>query len=136
MRQVHASLSDSYKVHKTYTEYLTDCGVKIPEDLYKNWTTKLTNESHKYCLLMHGKKVIGMVWGRILTDEANPTFLIEGVFLRRAYQKFKFKREVAEIVRGIVKDFHTVLMLKRKKEARLGRVLGVLVDKSRTQGRV
>lgn len=119
MRTLRCTLSDAYKVHKTYAEHLHDTGQKEPADLYQSWKLKLTSDHHKYMLLLHGKKIIGMLWGREVSEEVHPTFLIEGTFLRRAYRKMKFNKELLALLKSVTKDFHTVWMVKHVKNATL-----------------
>lgn len=133
MRIVRASIQDAYKVHKTVAECLNDLDIPfIENELYRTWTEKLTSDNFKYLMLLHGKKVVGMVWGHTLGGEIDPTFLIEGKFLRRAYRgKFKFTRELLQAVKDISKDFKAIRMLLPKRPGKLpGKylVLGTLVQ--------
>lgn len=133
MRIVQATIQDAYKVHKTVAECLHDLKIPVIEnELYLTWTEKLTNENFKYLMLMHGKKIVGMVWGHIIPGEIEPSFLLEGKFLRRAYRgKFKFTRELLQAVKDISKDFKVVRMLLPKRPGKLpGKylVLGTLVQ--------
>lgn len=134
MRLIAASLGDAYKVHKTYTEYLHDMGHPPinEEKLYEHWTKRLTDESQRFVLLMHGKKVIGMVWGREFPGNLEKTFLIEGRFIRRGFRSvYRFKRDILRAVKEIAKDFESVMMILPKTGVTLAgkyRKLGVLVE--------
>lgn len=135
MRIIHATLPDAYNVHKTFIEYLRDIGHPAPKDdqVYSMWTHRLTDQAHRYFIIMHARKVVGMVWGREITGEINKTFLIEGRFLRRAYRgKIKFAREMVLAVKELTKDFETVRMLIPQKSFKMSnrfKFLGVLVEK-------
>jgi hypothetical protein len=130
MRMIAADIKHAYVVHKTYTEYLSDSKMaKVPDDeLYAAWTQRLTTDSHRYILLMHGKKVVGMVWGQKFNDG----FLIEGRFLRRMYRgKKKFAQELLLAVKEISKDFDRVLMILPRVGPKIAgkyKVFGVLVE--------
>lgn len=134
MRVQLAALEDSYKVHKTLLEYVQDIGAdpKVYESPYASWLKKLTDPDQFYFLLMHGKKVLGMVWGRVLTDEPKKTVLIEGRFLRRSVRgKFRFSREMFTAYRMATKDFEVVRLILPRTHVKLGKrykVLGTLVE--------
>jgi hypothetical protein len=105
MRMIVADLKDAYHVHKTMNEYLLDIG-QAPIQDYFSWVSVLSSESHRYVILMHSKKVVGMVWGR--SDGPNE-FLIQGRFLRRAYRgKFRFTKKLFKAKMEIVKGYATI----------------------------
>ncbi len=135
MRMLRASVVDSYHVHKTLLEAAADCGLdtKLFEGTYETWINKLSDLSYHYVLMLHGKKVVGMVWGRELHDEPKKTILVEGRFLRRAYRgKLKFSRRMVECIETVVKDFDVVRMIlppNRDKLPGKYRALGTLVER-------
>lgn len=134
MRVVAAGLEDSYKVHKTFVEFLQDIGAdpKIYDSPYESWIKKLTDPKRFYLLLMHGKKVVGMVWGQEIEDEPKKTVLIEGRFLRRmARGKFRNSREMFQAYQMAVKDFEVVRLVLPRTHVTLKKrykVLGTLVE--------
>lgn len=72
-----------------------------------------------------------MLWGREVSEELHPTFFIEGAYLRRAYKKLKFQKELLGLVNTLKKEFHTVFMVKTVKHATLKKspkILRVLVE--------
>lgn len=133
MRLVKASLVDSFNVHKTFIEFLKDSGRKIGDEkeYYKMWIERLTDPSHKYLLVMHSKKVIGMVWGREVKGELSSTFLIEGRFLRRAYKGLRFARHIIHAQKQLVQGYEVVRLICPKRPTKLVgkyQFLGVLVQ--------
>lgn len=133
MRAIRAGVKDSYYVHKTLCEYFDD--IKQPrEDLKKSyhvWLSKLSDENQFYFLLLHGRKTIGMIWGRKLEDEPKKTVLFEGKFLRRAYKgKAKFDADFENLYQDLKKDFEVVRLLIPKGEDILDKykVLATLVE--------
>lgn len=134
MRIVRTTIVDAYKVHKTFSEFLSDCGITEKGEVvdYGQWIHKLSDPRYAYLLLMHGKKIIGMTWGREIEGEPKKTFLVEGRFLRRAYRgKFKFSREMLAAVKELVKDFEKVRMILPNKADTLKKrfkVLGTIVE--------
>ena len=134
MRIQRATLLDSYKVHKTLIEYLGDVGQEKQAPDYIGWVERLSDDSQHYLLLLHGRKVIGMVWGREIRPESKKTLLVEGRFLRRAYRgKHKFVREVFKAQQSLSKDFDVVRLLLPKNGVKLKKykVLGTLVEVSK-----
>ncbi len=132
MRLVRASMADCYQVHKTLAEYMEDLGQKVDhESLYALWPKRLTDERFFYMLLMHSRKVVGMVWARELDSEASKTLQIEGQFLRRGYRgRFRFSREMVQAVKTLAAGYESVLMLLPHGKAKLPRkysVVGTLV---------
>ena len=116
MRVVRAQVKDSYYVHKTMCEYLDE--KKIPsEDLKKSygvWLEKLSDPELFYVLMFHGRKTIGVVWGRQFLDESTmkKTILIEGSHLRSAYRgKGRFDQEFEKTIEELKKDFQSVRLL-------------------------
>lgn len=107
MRLIAASLKDSYHVHKTMNEYLSDIGLPpLGQESYAVWADVFSDTNQRYCLMMHGKKVVGMIWGRA---EKNNSFLLEGKFLRRAYRgKFRFTRKLRDAKIEITKGYGTI----------------------------
>lgn len=132
MRLVVATLSDSYNVQKVHGEFCHDLGIKEKNSPEK-WLMRLCDQTQKYLLLMHGKKPVGMVWGRQFSGELESTLLIEGAFLRRAYRgKPKFTRELAKARRKLSHGFERVMLLKRLKADTMKKgALGVLWEVSR-----
>ncbi len=134
MRIVKAQLTDSYRVHKTLSEYFLDKGDPLKLDQYSLWVDRLTNDLMHYHLLMHGRGVVGMIWGREIPHESKKTLLIEGRYLRRAYKnKFKFKKEMLLAQEALSKDFERVQILLPKNGVKLKKykVLGTLVEVSK-----
>lgn len=75
---------------------------------------RLCDEAQRYNLLMHGRSPVGMVWGRFLSGEIKRTLIIEGSFLRRAHRnKTKFKRELVQARRDIVRGAERVFIIKK-----------------------
>jgi len=134
VRLVRAELKDAYKVHKCYTEALSDRSIPCPSEdsLYAVWTSRLTHPDHIYLLLTHGKKLVGMVWGQELQGEAHKTILIEGRHLRRGYRKNKrFSRDLLSAVKEMSSGFETVRMILHPKGVKLSPKyipLGVMVE--------
>lgn len=134
MRLVVASLKEVYVVHKTMSEFLNDNGRQRDEsELYKIWPVRLTDPAFRYVLLMHARKVIGMIWGRELTGEIGKTFIIEGRYLRRAYRgRLRFSRELVTAQKEITRGFDKVLVIKRhisrKLVATRRRVIGTIEE--------
>lgn len=133
MRLVRANLADSYKVHKTLVEYMEDLGLPVNhESLYALWPKRLTDERFYYFLIMHAKKVVGMVWGQELPAEATKTVMIEGRFLRRAYRgRFRFTKEIVHAVKTLAGGYETVLMILPHGKVKLPKkcsVVGTLVQ--------
>lgn len=133
MRIIRASIRDSYYVHKTLCEYFDD--IKQPqEDLKKSyhiWLSRLSDLNQFYYLLVHGKKAVGMVWGRLFPDEPKKTIQFDGLFLRRAYKgKPKFDAELDKLFQELKKDFDVVRLFIPKGEDILDKykVLGTLVE--------
>lgn len=133
MRAIRASVKDSYYVHKTLCEFFDD--IKQPrEDLRKSyhvWLSKLSDENQFYFLLLHGRKTIGMIWGRQLMDEPKKTVQFDGKFLRRAYRgKPKFDAELEKLFQELKKDFEVVRLLIPKGEDILEKykIIGTLVE--------
>lgn len=135
MKIIRAQLTEAYQVHKTYTEFLSDVGdIKLKDEiLYSVWPQRLTDPSHRFYLITHAKKIIGMVWGKEIVDEPVKTVLVEGRFLRRAYRgKFRFTREIIQAERALTKDFARVLVLLRQNHSKISmkyKPIGVLVEK-------
>jgi hypothetical protein len=114
VRVVLARPKDSYHVHKTMIEFLKDTNQETIEleSAYSLWLERLVDDSRQYALLMHSRKVVGMVWGQRLYGEKKKTFLVEGVFLRRAYRgKFRFTKEIKKLLTVMTKDFEVVRMV-------------------------
>jgi hypothetical protein len=114
MRAIRAGINDSYYVHKTLCEYFDE--IKQPnEELRKSyhvWLSKLSDENQFYFLLLHGRKPIGMIWGRQIIDEPKKTILFEGKFLRRAYRgKGKIDADFEKLYQDLKKDFEVVRLL-------------------------
>lgn len=134
MRIVRATLPDAYKVHKMHVEYCQDIGAPTmtEKEAYALWLRKLTDEKHIYLMLIHGKKSVGMVWGKELVDEPRKTILIEGRYLRRAYRKNKrFAFTLIEAYRDAIKGFESIQMIlphSRVKLAGKYRKIGQLVE--------
>jgi len=134
MRLIRASLADAYKVHKTMSEYMEDCGddPKTIDGNYDMWLRRLTDEERIYLLLLHGRKCVGMIWGEALKNEPKRTILLEGRYLRRAYRgKIRFTRALFEGIESLVKEFEVVrLMIPRvkKKIPSKYKILGTLVE--------
>ena len=134
MRIVKAELTDSYRVHKTLQEYFADLGTPMKNEHYALWVDRLTDDLTHYHLLMHGRGVVGMLWGREIKHEPKKTLLIEGRYLRRAYRgKFKFRKEMVKAQEALSKDFETVRILLPRNGVKLKkyRVLGTLVEVSK-----
>ena len=106
MRIIKAEIKDAFFVHKTMNEFLRDTGCNpLKEADYMKWAQVLDSDNHRYVLLMHSRKVVGMIWGR---GEGND-FLLEGKFLRRAYRgKFKFTKKLFKAKMEIVKGYVTI----------------------------
>lgn len=108
MRVIDVGPRESYYAHKTLTEFFED--IKQPEEKLKKpesfamWLDRIQDETRFHKLLMHGRKVVGMVWGRRPKGEAHSVVIIEGKFLRRAY-KDKFQGELDKLVGEITKGF-------------------------------
>jgi hypothetical protein len=135
MRFVRAGLGDAYHVHKTLMECLTDCGMDVKQfdQPYEMWLRKLQDEASHYILMLHGRKVVGMVWGKEQSDEPRKTILVEGRFLRRAYRgKLRFTRDLKEAFDGLVKEFEVVRMLLPHNKVKLGkyRPIGTIVERT------
>lgn len=136
MRLVKATLSDSYQVHKTFIEFLLDYKLPIPseEKVYAMWAERLTCPEYRYALIMHSRKVVGMVWGRELKGEAEKTFLVEGRYLRRAYRgKVKFTRELVVAGKEVTKDFTRILVLLPRNPSKISvkyKIVGTLVEQT------
>jgi hypothetical protein len=105
-----ASYKDAFFVHKTMNEYLTDIGsTRLNESDFLKWVEVLDSQKHRYVLLMHSRKVVGMVWGQDVGGE----FWIQGKFLRRAYRgKFKFTRKLLKAKLEIVKGYDTIKVVR------------------------
>lgn len=135
MKTVRATLTDAYHVHKTFNEFLSDVGdIRLKDEImYTVWPQKLTDENHRYYLISHAKKIIGMVWGKKLINEPVPTVLVEGKFLRRAYRgKFRFTREILFAEKALTKDFARVFVLLRGNHHKISfkyKAVGLLVEK-------
>ena len=124
------TLKDSFHLHKLMVEYHKDLGTDYKDD-GRVWIKKNSNPNVVYILGMHGKKPVGMVWGRVLDDENKRTILVEGKFLRRAYRgKPKFGRYFADVMKSLKKDFESVRLVIPGSRATIGKrkVLGVIVE--------
>ena len=134
MKLIRATIADSYKVHRTYAEYLKDVGrVVKDEELYESWPRRLTDPDQFFYLLTHNRKVVGMVWGReLLVDGPKKTALIEGRFLRRAFrEKARFTRNLVEAVKKASQGYERVMLLLPKGRVKIPgkyNVLGTLVE--------
>ncbi len=133
MRLVRATMSDCYQVHRTLAESMEDQGQKVDhESLYSLWPKRLTDERFSYILLMHSRKVVGMIWGQELEAQPKKTLLIEGQFLRRAYRgRFRFSREMVQAVKSLAEGYESVLMLLPQGKVKLPRkysAVGTLVQ--------
>lgn len=133
MRVVRASIKDSYYVHKTLCEFFDD--IKQPqEDLkssYHIWLNRLSDNNQFYYLMLHGRKVVGMIWGRLFTDEPKKTIQFDGRFLRRAYRgKAKFDAEMSKLFDELKKDFEVIRLFIPKGDDILDKykVLGTMVE--------
>jgi hypothetical protein len=106
MRMIAGSLKDAFHIHKTHNEYLADIGEQPwGLDKYCMWTHLLSDPKRRYVLLMHGRKPVGMIWGR---DEVGE-FIVEGRFLRRAYRgKLRFTKELYKAKVEITKGYDTI----------------------------
>lgn len=133
MRAVRATVNESYYVHKTLCEFFDD--IKQPNEAlrksYHVWLSKLSDNNQFYFLLLHGRKPVGMIWGRQLVDEPLKTVQFDGKFLRRAYRgKAKFDAELEKLFTELKKDFEVVRLLIPKGEDILDRykVIATLVE--------
>ncbi len=125
MRTVRATPADCYQVHKTYNEFRKDIGMNglEPKDISK-WLPILANDDYDYRFLMHGKKILGMVWGH---KDPHGYFVIEGKFLRRAWRgKWRFSKGLYRAYVDIVKNFDTIKEINIKPK---GNVVGYLTQK-------
>lgn len=129
MRAIRATLIDVYKVHKTVDEFRKDVGLSaLSATEYCLWTTRLLDPNRHYWLLMHSKKVVGMVWGK---REDDGSFLVEGKFLRRAYRgKFKFSRALYDAHLQMIQGFDKIkaVLPPRVKPKSSQRMIGWLVE--------
>jgi len=107
MRIVAASLKDAYHVFKSLKEYAEDTKQPTPDEAdYAHLAEVLSSPKHRYALLMHGKKSIGMIWG---SETWRGVFVIEGKFLKRAFRgKMKFTKELFKAKLEITKGYDTV----------------------------
>lgn len=129
MKIVKASIVDIYKVHKTLDEWHQDIGFgKLGIKDYEKLTSKLLDETRQYLLLVHGKKVVGMVWGARDGDEMT----VEGLFLRRGFRgKMKFSRKLVEASLQMTEGFGTIraVLPPGKLPRKNQRVLGTIVTR-------
>jgi hypothetical protein len=111
MRFVVPTLREAFFVHKTYNEYLIDIGEKpLEESEYFKWADRLLSEKNRFVLLMHSRKVVGMIWGK---EEDDGSFLLQGKFLRRAYRgKFRFTKKLRQAKLEIIKGYDTIKELR------------------------
>lgn len=131
MRLVRATLKDSYYVHKTLCEYCEEHKEPFDKEAFHVWPGKLSKEENFYYLLMHSKKVAGMIWGRVLKDEPKPTIEFHGKFLRRVLRgQPRFDAELQRVFDDLRKEFEVTRLLVPEGEAILEghRKIGTLVE--------
>lgn len=106
MRIQKATIIDIYKVHKTLDEWHQDVGLgKLTLKDYENLAGKLTDDRKSYFLILHGKHIVGMVWGSALDDH----FMVEGKFIRRGFRgQMKFCRKLVEADLQMTQGFGTI----------------------------
>lgn len=128
MRVVNASVEHSYFVHKTYNEFCKDIGLEgLSPEKYAMWPLVLASDDYKVKLLMHGKKVLGMTWGRV---EPEGKFVIHGKFLRRAWRgKFRFTRGLFEALVAMTKDFDKIEEIVPAGKKPKGKIIATVVSR-------
>jgi len=111
MREVKATIKDSFHVHTLENEHRKESGLPLlTEANYVQWTRFLFDEDREYLLLFHGKQPVGMIWGH--KDDWG-AFVVEGRYLRPRFRTWKFKREMAKSWLSFRSRFVTIKMWAR-----------------------
>lgn len=97
MRVIEANIGDSYHVHKAYTEWADD--MKLEKPGIEIWLTRFSERNFFCHLGMHGKHVVGMVWGVKRQNVVD----LEGFFVKKRFRgKLKVLRSLLLAVKKVM----------------------------------
>lgn len=107
MRSLITDITNVGEVHKTFAEWCADVSLEVPNpDI---WWYNYADDRFFCILAKHGKKVVGMSWGRVEPYYSTPKLSMEGFFVRRGFRKTKFIKSLCSdtkkyvMSRGIAK---------------------------------
>jgi hypothetical protein len=103
MRVQPTDIGYAGEVHKLYKEWCQDNKLPIPTP--DKWWFEYA-DSRFFCLLAkHGKKAVGITWGRVERYYEKPIMRLEGFFIRRGFRgKMKFTRGLHKSLVSLAKD--------------------------------
>lgn len=120
MRLLVTDIGHSGLVHKAYSEFAQDLGLRRPTP--EIWLYKFADPLFFCLFCKHGKKPVGMIWGKVHPYYAEKICEIEGFFVRRGFRgKMKFVRGLLEGAREHIKSmgFETVSYTRLKTDKKL-----------------
>lgn len=98
---IQADIGDVGEVHKTLSEFLKEKGEEVPKPDY--WLYEF-NDNRFFCnVWKHGKKVVGMAWGKVHPYYESNRLEMQGFFIRRGFRgNIKFTRGVLKECSGFL----------------------------------
>lgn len=104
MRIERCDIGNSGEVHKAFTEYCDDVGQKRPTT--DMWYYKFSDKTYYCYILKHGKRVVGLIWGKCHPYYEQKVLEIDGFFIRKGFRgKMKFVRGALRKFSQAIKEF-------------------------------
>lgn len=122
MKLVVADIGHSGEMHKLYTEYCNDVGLKVPNPDF--WLWKFHDPSFFLVSIKHGRRAIAFMMGYKHLFYDKPTAHIEAVFIKRAFRgKIKTTRKLVKGSKDFLKKGLGVQVLAYTREKAIERRL-------------